>query len=112
MWRLLLQYYDAAASLGWTWQSADASLHKAPLGGEKNGPQPDRSREDGDEAPHPTRRRRRADWNGDHARQPPEQDRPGEAAGPPVLPPGAAPRPALRPQKGLGYAHRQQTGVA
>src|SRR5437879_2303850 len=41
MWRLLLQYYDAAESLEWTWQSADASLHKAPLGGAKNGPQPD-----------------------------------------------------------------------
>src|SRR5439155_10331461 len=40
MWRLLLQYYDAAESLEWTWQSADASLHKAPLGGEKNGPEP------------------------------------------------------------------------
>src|SRR5438132_1971125 len=40
MWRLLLQYYDAAESLEWTWQSADASLHKAPLGGEKNGPNP------------------------------------------------------------------------
>ena len=36
MWRLLLQYYDAAEGLEWTWQSADASLHKAPLGGEKN----------------------------------------------------------------------------
>src|SRR5713101_6866947 len=46
MWRLLLQYYDAAESLEWTWQSADASLHKAPLGGEKNGPQPDRPCED------------------------------------------------------------------
>ena len=66
MWRLLLQYYDAAESLEWTWQSADTSLHKAPLGGEKNGAQPDRPREVRDQAPHPHRRRRRADRHHDH----------------------------------------------
>jgi putative transposase len=69
MWRLLLQYYDAAESLEWTWQSADASLHKAPLGGGKNGAQPDRPREDRDQAPHPHRRRGGADRGGDHGRQ-------------------------------------------
>ena len=69
MWRLLLQYYDAAESLEWTWQSADASLHKAPLGGEKNGAEPDRPRQDGDQAPCPHRRRRRADRLGDHGGQ-------------------------------------------
>src|SRR5262245_21956446 len=66
MWRLLLQYYDAAESLEWTWQSADTSLHKAPLGGEKNGAQPDRPREVRDQAPHPHRRWRRADRHHDH----------------------------------------------
>ena len=69
MWRLLLQYYDAAESLEWTWQSADASLHKAPLGGEKNGAEPDRPRQGGDQAPCPHRRRRRADRLGDHGGQ-------------------------------------------
>ena len=69
MWHLLLQYYDAAESLEWTWQSADASLHKAPLGGEKNGAQPDRPGEVRDQAPCPHRRRRRADRVGDHRRQ-------------------------------------------
>ena len=58
MWRLLLQYYDAAESLEWTWQSADASLHKAPLGGEKNGAEPDRPRQGGDQAPSSHRHRR------------------------------------------------------
>ena len=77
MWRLLLQYYDAAESLEWTWQSADASLHKAPLGGEKNGPEPDRPRQVGDQAPCPDRRRRRADRAGDHGRQYPGQGRAG-----------------------------------
>ena len=40
MWRLLLQYAEATQRLEWVWQSADASLHKAPLGGEKTGPNP------------------------------------------------------------------------
>jgi len=40
MWRLLLQYAEATQQLEWVWQSADASLHKAPLGGEKTGPNP------------------------------------------------------------------------
>ena len=75
MWRLLLQYYDAAESLEWTWQSADASLHKAPLGGEKNGAEPHRPCEVGDEAPCPHRRRRRADRVGHHGGQYAGQDR-------------------------------------
>ena len=74
MWRLLLQYYEAAESLEWTWQSADASLHKAPLGGEKNGPESHRPREVGDQAPCPHRRRRRPDRRGDHGRQYAGQD--------------------------------------
>src|SRR6266852_781755 len=77
MWRLLLQYYDAAESLEWTWQSADASLHKAPLGGEKNGAEPDRARQGGDQAPCPHRRRRRADRLGDHGSQYAGQGRAG-----------------------------------
>ena len=35
IWRLLLEYYDAIHGLEWRWQSADTSLHKAPLGGGK-----------------------------------------------------------------------------
>lgn len=30
MWRLLLQHAEATQQLEWVWQSADASLHKAP----------------------------------------------------------------------------------
>ena len=77
MWDLVVQYYDAAESLEWTWQSADASLHKAPLGGEKNGAEPDRPREVGHQAPCPHRRRRRADRVGDHRRQYAGQGRAG-----------------------------------
>ena len=77
MWRLLLQYYDAAESLEWTWQSADASLHKAPLGGEKNGAQSDRPREVWYQAPCPHRRRRRADRADDHRGEYARQGRAG-----------------------------------
>src|SRR5262245_15268169 len=36
----LLHHYDLDVGLDWRWQSADASLHKAPLGGKKTGPNP------------------------------------------------------------------------
>lgn len=77
MWRLLLQYYEAAESLEWTWQSADASLHKAPLGGEKNGAESHRPGEVRDQAPCPHRRRRRPARGGDHGGQYAGQDRAG-----------------------------------
>ena len=77
MWRLLLQYYEAAESLEWTWQSADASLHKAPLGGGKNGSEPDGPREVWHQAPSPHRRRRRADRDRDHGSEYARQDRAG-----------------------------------
>ena len=35
IWQRLLQHYDDEIGLQWRWQSADASLQKAPLGGEK-----------------------------------------------------------------------------
>src|SRR5262245_54217437 len=35
IWQRLLHHYDLDVGLDWRWQSADASLHKAPLGGEK-----------------------------------------------------------------------------
>ena len=60
IWKRLLQHYDLDVGLQWRWQSADASLHKAPLGGEKNRPQSHRSREDRHQAPSSHRRRRDA----------------------------------------------------
>src|SRR6266851_4216374 len=69
MWRLLLEYYDAVHGLDWRWQSADTSLHKAPLGGEKNGAQPHRSGQERHEAPYPHRRGRRPRRAADHAGQ-------------------------------------------
>ena len=70
MWRLLVQYYDAAESLEWTWQVADASLHKAPLGGGKNRPESHRPREERDQAPSSHRRRRDSHQRCPHCGEP------------------------------------------
>ena len=69
MWRLLLEYYDAVHGLDWRWQSADTSLQKAPLGGEKNGAQPHRPGQAWHQAPYAHRRRRRAGRAPDYAGQ-------------------------------------------
>lgn len=60
LWRLALEEYDELIGIDWQWQSLDGALTKAPLGGEKNRPQPDRSGQAGGEAVGPGRRRRRA----------------------------------------------------
>ncbi len=54
-WRQGLLAYDAFQEIDWTWLSVDAAMTKAPLGGEKNRPQPDRSRQERDQALDPDR---------------------------------------------------------
>src|SRR3954452_448453 len=49
-WRLGLLAYDGVAGIDWEWLSADGAMTKAPLGGEKNRPQPDRPGQAGDQA--------------------------------------------------------------
>ena len=39
-WALGLQEYDELKGIDWSWQSMDGAMTKAPLGGEKNRPQP------------------------------------------------------------------------
>jgi transposase len=41
LWREALLYYDTIRGIDWTWQSLDAAMTKAPLGGEKNWKKPD-----------------------------------------------------------------------
>src|SRR4051812_28851980 len=41
-WRSSLDAYDEFIGLDWSWLSMDGAMSKAPLGGEKNGAQPDR----------------------------------------------------------------------
>lgn len=40
LWDEALRDYDDLIGLNFDWMALDASLHKAPLGGKKNGPQP------------------------------------------------------------------------
>ena len=39
IWALGLAEYEALQGIEWRWQAVDGAMHKAPLGGEKNGPQ-------------------------------------------------------------------------
>ena len=59
LWRLGLAEYDAIRGIDWEWLSLDGAMTKAPLAGEKNGEEPHRPGQAGDEAePHRRRRRR------------------------------------------------------
>jgi len=42
LWMTGLMEYDAVKKLDWTWQVMDGAITKAPLGGKKHGPQPNR----------------------------------------------------------------------
>ena len=45
MWKAGLADYDELKGIAWKWQAADGAMTKAPLGGEKTGPNPtDRSK--------------------------------------------------------------------
>lgn len=65
-WVRALLAYDEFIGVDWRWLSMDGAMTKAPLGGKKNGPQPDGPREGRDQAQpthrsqrHPPVRRRR-----------------------------------------------------
>jgi transposase len=49
-WRQGLLSYDAVAGIDWEWLSVDGAMTKAPLGGEKNRPQPHRPGQGRDQA--------------------------------------------------------------
>jgi putative transposase len=49
-WAAALAAYDARVGLDWSWQSIDGCMTKAPLGGENDGAEPDRSGEVGHQA--------------------------------------------------------------
>jgi transposase len=50
LWALGLQAYDELQQIEWAYQAMDGAMTKAPLGGEKDGAEPDRSRQAGHEA--------------------------------------------------------------
>jgi transposase len=69
LWRLALEEYDDLVGLDWEWQSLDGAMTKAPLGGEKNWPKPNRSWQIGSETFGADRRPGRAPWRGRGRRQ-------------------------------------------
>ena len=45
LWKQGLIEYDRRRGIAWRWQSLDTAMNKAPLGGEKNREEPNRSRQ-------------------------------------------------------------------
>ena len=68
-WRDGLLAYDAMRGIDWEWLALDGAMGKAPLGGEKNRPQSNRSRQTRGQAFTADRRARRAIERGDRRRQ-------------------------------------------
>jgi transposase len=58
LWKSGLLEYDCVREIDWQWLSMDGCMTKAPLGGEKDGQQPHRSRQEGGQT-QPARRRQR-----------------------------------------------------
>ena len=80
LWRLGLIEYDGLLGLDWSWQAMDGAMTKAPLGGEKDGEEPHRSRQAGRQTECPDRGRRGADRLGGRGGQPQRlQDGTGDA---------------------------------
>lgn len=50
LWQTGVEQFDELCGIDWEWLSLDGAMTKAPLGGEKNRPQPDRSRQTGSQA--------------------------------------------------------------
>lgn len=74
LWEAALAEYDDLVGLEWRWQSLDGCITKSPLGGEKDGQQPGRSGQTGDQTEpadrrtwHPGRARRRRGERARHA---------------------------------------------
>src|SRR3954451_25368589 len=59
IWAVLVQECDELGGVDWQWQSADAMLGKARSGGEKDGQESHRPRQEGDQEEPADRRRRR-----------------------------------------------------
>ena len=69
LWKSGLVAYDALQGIDWAWLAMDGAMTKAPLGGEKGGQEPHRSRQDRHQAERADRGRRRAHRFGSRGRQ-------------------------------------------
>lgn len=70
LWASGVSRFDELRGIDWSWLSMDGAMTKAPLGGEKDGTQSDRSGQAGGQAEPAHRRPRRASWPGGGRRQP------------------------------------------
>jgi transposase len=68
LWKLGLGEYDRRRGIQWRWQTLDASMVKAPLGGEKNRAKSHGSRQVGNQAVHLDGRAWRGDRVGSRSR--------------------------------------------
>ena len=64
LWKMGLKEYDHLKGIRWRWQSMDGAMTKAPLGGGKKRPQPDRPSQTRRQTQPSDRRQRRPDWTG------------------------------------------------
>ncbi len=70
LWYAGVEQFDELQGIDWAWLSMDGALTKAPLGGGKDGAEPDRPRQRRRQAQSADRRARRADRVGNRRRQP------------------------------------------
>ena len=61
-WKRGLLHYDKLKGIDWRWVSMDSAMTKAPLGGEKNRAEPDRSRQGRNQTKRADRGERDTDW--------------------------------------------------
>jgi putative transposase len=69
LWVQALSEFDQRVGIDWSWQAMDGVMTKAPLGGEKNGTQPNRQSQKRDEAQPSDGRTWRARGRGGGSRQ-------------------------------------------
>ena len=69
LWKIAVDEYEELRGIEWTWQSIDGAMTKAPLGGEKDGPESHGSREKGHQTLSAYRRRRRTRGAGNGRRE-------------------------------------------
>jgi putative transposase len=70
LWQAGVEQFDDLRGIDWNWLSMDGAMTKAPLGGEKDGPQSDRPRQAGRQTQPADRGARYPDRTGRGRRQP------------------------------------------
>jgi putative transposase len=111
-WRAGLLEYDRLKGIDWSWLAVDGALTKAPLGGEKNRPQPHRPRQRRRQAKSFDGGERTAAERGDRGRQPPRHEAAQtDAAGAGHRAPGAAHPQGLCLDRGYDYDESRALAV-